>query len=618
MKGRKKRPKARWFREDLVGWLLVATVSSTVLLATDYWLHRRVLPADRDLPGAVPEPRILVLAFDRIVAEPAPNKIDREELRRHLRALESAGFVAVSLEALARFYEKGDPLPEKSLVLTFDHGYLSSYYAADPVLRELGWPAVLFVMTERQSRRDPFFVYWDRVERMIASGLWEIASHGHHGHDPIPVDEAGGTGPFFIRAGWLPEERRLESWDEFKDRVRRDHDRAKGVLSERTGREILAYAPPLRDVAGLSAAPEAHQATREIVEATYRLAFFDDRFGVNDRRSDPKRLKRLRVEPGWDPEELGRRVTFSIGTTPPAETSWAAPWVAGSGEARLEGEELVLRGSWRADVWRAGSQWVEDWELEGEVHTDGGELWVVQESDHGPEQWRFGGTAGRTYLQTRSPGERTEVVASYRAAMDPSRWHHLKVIKRGAGVWMALDGEPLGEHPTYLPGRWRGNVGIVHWNPGETGVRLRGLRFREVPFAARVLPSALPSEEIQAAIGDAPHLSALSPRLFEIGATGLYRAPVDDALLRILSHRFAWEIVPTVRISGADPEVSAAALAEILSDAGKFEGLRVEWSGASDALRKTVVSALETRGRELSWKAGRIVFAENADPEGNP
>ncbi len=613
MKGRKRRPKTRWFREDLLAWLVVAAASSFVLLGTDYWLKRRVLPANRELPDAVTEPKILVLAFDRIVAEPSPNKINREELRRHLRALEKAGFVAVSLEALARFYEEGEELPGKSLVLTFDHGYLSSYDAADSVLRELGWPAVLFVMTERQERRDPFFVYWDRVERMVASGLWEIGSHGHFGHDPVRVDEAGGSGPFFIRARWLPEAHRLESWEEFEDRVRRDHDRAMEILSQRTGGEILAYAPPLRDVAGLSAAPEAHQTMREIVQSTYRLAFFDDRFGVNDRRSDPKRLKRLRVEPGWSPEELGRRVDFSMGATTPAETSWSAPWVAGSGDATLEGEELVLRGRRRADVWRAGSQWVEDWELEGDVYVDGGQLWVVQESDHGPEQWRFGGTAGRTYLQTRSPGERTDVVASYRAAIEPARWHHLKLVKRGAGIWVALDGEPLGEHPTYLSGRWRGNVGIVHWNPGETGARLRGLRFRDVSFAARVLPSSLPSAEIQEAIADSPRLSAISPRLFEIDATGLHRNPVDDDLLRILSHRFAWEIVPTVRVSGADPEVSSAALAELLSEAETREGLRVEWRGASDALRRAVASALEAHAREVSWKAGRLVFAESEE-----
>ncbi len=612
MSERKKRPKARWFREDVVGWLLVVGASSSLLLATDYWLHRRVLPADRDPPSAAAEPKILILAFDRIVSKPSPNKITREELRRHLRALMSEGFVAVSLETLGRYYEKGVPLPAKSLLLTFDHGYLSTYDAVDPVLRELRMPAVLFVMTERQERRDPFFVYWDRVDRMLASGLWELGSHGHHGHDPIEVDAAGRTGPFFIRARFLPEAGRVESWDEFRARVHEDHERARKILSERTGREIFAYAPPLRDVAGLSAAPEAHQATREIVKSTYRLAFFDDWFGVNDRRSDPKRLKRLRVQPGLGSEELLRRVEYSMGEAPSADASWAAPWVSGSGEARLMGEELVLRGQRRADLWRAGSQWVDDWELEGEVRIEGGELWVVQQNDDGTNEWRFGGTAGRTYLQIRSAGERTDVVASFPPAVVPSRWHHLKVIKRGTGVVLSLDGETLGEHPVFLPGTWRGNVGIVHGNPGETGVRLRKVRFREIPFEARVLSASLPAEEIQAAIADSPHLTAISPRLFEIGGMGLTQARTDPELLSILSRRFGWEIVPTLRVEEADPEVSSAALAEILTEIRAFSGLRVEWGDASKALRETVVTALEARSRELSWKAGRLIFTEKA------
>jgi peptidoglycan/xylan/chitin deacetylase (PgdA/CDA1 family) len=600
------RSKARFFREDLVAWALLAAAGSTIILGTNYWLHRRVLPAARDFSQPVPEPRILALAFDRIVSEPAPNKIDAKALAGHLRKLKEDGFVAVSLEALARFYEQGEPLPPKSLVLSFDHGYLSTFLAVDPLLRELLWPAVLFVMTERQEQRDPFFVYWDRVERMVASGLWEIGSHGHQGHDPISVDGGGSTGPFFIRPRWIAEEGRLESWPEFKDRIQADHDRAREILSGRTGKQVLAYAPPLRDVAGLSTAPESHRLTREIVESTYRLSFYDDRFGVNDRHSDPKRLKRLRVEPGWTPEELLRRIHLSM-SGPSVRTRWSEAWVSGTGQAALHGDELVLRGEDRADVFRAGSQWVEDWELEGELYIEGGEIWMVQESDHGPEQWRFGGTGERTFLQTRSPGERTEVVASYRTPITPFRWHRFQLVKRGLGVWAALDSEPLGEHPAYLPGRWRGNVGIVHGNPGARGARLRGLRFREIPFEARVVASSLPLADIQAAIAEQAYLSGLSPRLFELDGAGLHRTAADRELLRILSHRFGWEIVPTVRISSVDAEAIGAAFEEILRGEESVSGLRVEWDQAAGALETTMDAALEARARELSWKAGRLV-----------
>jgi hypothetical protein len=189
------------------------------------------------------------------------------------------------------------------------------------------------------------------------------------------------------------------------------------------------------------------------------------------------------------------------------------------------------------------------------------------------------------------------------------------MVKRGSGVSIELDGAPLGEHPIYLPGRWRGNVGIVHWKEGEEEARLKGLRFRELPFSFRVLPASLPASDIQSAIAEARSLSALSPRLFEIEASGLSRSPTDPDLLRILAHRFAWEIVPTVRVSAADPEVTAAALEELLASLGDFAGLRVEWNGVSKDLRESVAATLETRAHELSWKAGRLVVSE---PKENP
>jgi hypothetical protein len=54
-----KEAKARWFREDVVAWALLAAASSSVILGSNYWLHRRVLPAERDLPQPVAEPKIL-------------------------------------------------------------------------------------------------------------------------------------------------------------------------------------------------------------------------------------------------------------------------------------------------------------------------------------------------------------------------------------------------------------------------------------------------------------------------------------------------------------------------------------------------------------------------------
>lgn len=611
--GKRVQRRPRWFREDVVAWLLVAVAGASIVVGNDVWFKRRVLPAHRNLPDTVLTPKIVILAFDRIVTDPAPNQLARNRMRDHLTGLAREGFVGVSLEDVARFYESGTPLPRKSLVLTFDHGYLSTYHAVDPLLREQEWPAALFLMTERQARRDPFFVYWDRVTRMVASGLWQVGSHGHHGHDPVTVDADGNEGPFFVRARWVPEERRVETWMEFGDRVRRDHQRALDTLEREVGQEVLAYAPPRRDVVGLTRAPEVRTTVLEIVQSLYRLAFLDDRFGINDSRSDPRRLRRLRVDPRWSSDELIRRIRFGLGDEIGGETdggtAWWDRWVTSSGRARRAGRGLVVAGDRRADVWRAGSQWVDDWELEGDIYTDDGELWIVQESEDGSAQWRFGGTEDRLYLQVRRAGERTHVVQRFSVGLAPGRWHHVRLIKRGVGLWAELDGEVVTDHPAYLPGQWRGNVGIVHWGSGQTELHLKNVRFRAIPFEARVVSNGLSTDEIQAAIAVAPRLSAISPRLFELTSDGFRASSVDQELLGILSRRFAWEIVPTLSVMPGAAVTSQTSIDPLLSISRLpgFAGLRVEWNGVPRELHSRLVDAIELRAGSLATSRGTLI-----------
>jgi hypothetical protein len=170
-----------------------------------------------------------------------------------------------------------------------------------------------------------------------------------------------------------------------------------------------------------------------------------------------------------------------------------------------------------------------------------------------------------------------------------------------------------------LPGRWRGNVGIVHWSPGQARMRLRNLRFRSIPFEARMIPSALPTEQIQSAIDEAAHLSALSPRIYTLGSDGLEVAPFDASLLKILARRFAWEVVPTLRVvPGAGEKASLLTEAlRVLSRSSPVSGLRVEWDGVPRNERAAVTAELEACARELSWRNDRLVMVEaEAESEG--
>jgi peptidoglycan/xylan/chitin deacetylase (PgdA/CDA1 family) len=611
--------RTRTFASDVLAWAMFLVLGAAGVVGWHLWTHRALLRASDSMPG-VADARLAVLAYDRVVETADGRHMDRDRLRQHFEALRRDGFQPVTLDAVARFYQGRGTLPRKSVLLTFDHGYLSTATAVDPLLREAKWPAVMFVMTERQDRRDPFFLYWPLLTQMVDSGIWQVGSHGHLGHNPVKTDADGQEGPFFIRRAWLPDQRRVETWEEFTLRLRDDHYQARAALQRQLGRPILAYAPPLRDVAIATSDPELYQAYEESVRDFYAVAFIDDLFGVNDRSADPYHLKRLRVDPHWSPDTLSRHLAHALaepGTQVVEDELLERLWIPAVGQSQLRDNELFSHGAnTRADLWRAGSAWTEDFRLEAQVQIDGGQLWFVQQSGDMSEEWRWGGDERRTYLQRRRPGQTVETLASYAAQIQPGRRHHLKLVRRGTGVWVEWDGKPVAERPTYLPERWRGNVGMVTWGGGEKArLKLNQVRFSAFPYRARAVSGHPNEAEVQSAIRDAWSLSALAPRWLEASEDGLEEQSLDRDLLAILSRRYGWEIVPTLRVRPGAEQALALWLPEALARAKRegFRGLRLDVAGLPAPAR----AELADHGRDYV-EAERLRLLLDPDPSADP
>ncbi len=70
------------------------------------------------------------------------------------RVLAENGWRGVSLAEAEAFFIHGEPLPEKSVLLTFDDGYLDNYLYALPVLRKYGHKGVMFAVSARLEEGD--------------------------------------------------------------------------------------------------------------------------------------------------------------------------------------------------------------------------------------------------------------------------------------------------------------------------------------------------------------------------------------------------------------------------------------------------------------------------------
>jgi peptidoglycan/xylan/chitin deacetylase (PgdA/CDA1 family) len=141
-------------------------------------------------PGRVARFDILVYHH---VTEDSPESetvISPARFEEHLEALSKAGYTAVSAGDILDFVERGAPLPEKAVLITFDDGYLSNYEYAFPLLKKhsakaLISPIGISMGSDRYRNTDrldiPHFG-WEQAREMTGSGLLEIGSHSFDMH----------------------------------------------------------------------------------------------------------------------------------------------------------------------------------------------------------------------------------------------------------------------------------------------------------------------------------------------------------------------------------------------------------------------------------------------------
>lgn len=158
----------------------------------------------------LPTVRLPILAYHHFddEAEESDTILHTDTFERQMLLLEQEGFHTVSPSQVLDFVDKGIPLPEKPVLITFDDGYLSNYTAAFPILRQHGMQATIFVIGcsvgHTQYYKDttyPLTPHFGQAEikEMTDSGLVEIQSHTYDMHQ-WPAYEQGDA----IRRNLLP------------------------------------------------------------------------------------------------------------------------------------------------------------------------------------------------------------------------------------------------------------------------------------------------------------------------------------------------------------------------------------------------------------------------------
>lgn len=166
------------------------------------------------------------------------------QFEAQIRALSEAGYTGVSFDELQAYVLRGEPLPEKLVVITFDDGYRSNYTLAYPILQKYNMKAAIFVIgvsfgkdhyKDTDYAITPHFGAAEAAE-MAASGLVSIQSHTYDMHQWLPY-ETGSA----VRENILPLPG--ESEEAYVQTLTEDFTRSRAQLESATGQpvDVLAY-----------------------------------------------------------------------------------------------------------------------------------------------------------------------------------------------------------------------------------------------------------------------------------------------------------------------------------------------------------------------------------------
>ncbi|SDM34419.1 biofilm PGA synthesis lipoprotein PgaB [Geoalkalibacter ferrihydriticus] len=203
-------------RNLILAWVFIGLALAVPARAGDF-----IVLCYHDVQRSLDDPDGMSVTLDSLIAQ--------------FSWLEENGYRVLSIDDLLRAQQAEHPLPDKTVMLTFDDGYTSFYTKVFPLLKAFEFPAVLAVVGgwtevpegslvdygDKQVPRERF-MSWEQLREVAASGLVEIASHSYDLHHGVLANPQGNEQPAMTARRYDAERDRYESAAAYEARLRAD------------------------------------------------------------------------------------------------------------------------------------------------------------------------------------------------------------------------------------------------------------------------------------------------------------------------------------------------------------------------------------------------------------
>lgn len=108
-----------------------------------------------------------------------------------LQYIQEKGYTTITISDLINYVYNDTPIPEKSIIITFDDGHYNNYGYAVPILKKYNMKAVISIVgkyTDTYSESDETnlnysYLRWKDINELINDGTIEFQNHSYNLHD---------------------------------------------------------------------------------------------------------------------------------------------------------------------------------------------------------------------------------------------------------------------------------------------------------------------------------------------------------------------------------------------------------------------------------------------------
>ncbi len=301
-----------------------------IFVARALFVFKEYMPYEKDDKSIVTgaDKGFIAISYLAVAREGTDTMISTNRLREHLDALYKNGYVTITQEDIENYYNKGIPLPEKSLYLLFEDGRRDTAIFSQKIMEKYNFIGTMLSYADKFIHTDTKFLQPKDLLELKKSTFWELGTNGYRLSYINVFDrydnylgelsslEYSSINRYlernynqylmdFIRdENFIPK----ETYSQMASRIRQDYQLMDEIYTKEMG-EIPGVYVLMHSNTGSYANNEKVSAINETnMKELFTMNFNREGSSFNNSKNDIYDLTRMQPQPYWYPNHLLMRI----------------------------------------------------------------------------------------------------------------------------------------------------------------------------------------------------------------------------------------------------------------------------------------------------------------------